>query len=398
MTSHSSRIELDLRARCRAFTISIIATGCIVSGSLQSQPAGGLYTPKPSFTTAGRVVSTSVFHWYTSGGGQFSGPWRPLEGRSNWTGQPSFWKAQIKQMMMANIDMLYVHLIPSSEPQRINLFQALNQLRLEGYDVPRIAPFLDPLITWDQMPLVDVATASGKDTFVSQYIRFFNQYYSVNADPFADDYLARFDNRVVLDTWHVKFNLANLTSLTRQDAVSRLASAFGPAHPVFSNGIYMVTTALNDPTLTFADEKVPQFEISEYYRSHSHSGTVAVQLKGGYWDQNIRNPGDILRRDGGSHFTNAWNLVNRATVKRVYIESWNEYDEGSGLYAANTGLPYIKPGSGNTNTDQWSTANDPYDMLIPLTPAASFSRNRRELCEPPSPIKFGKPPSASSGG
>src|ERR1035441_1026274 len=37
-------------------------------------------------------------------------------------------------------------------------------------------------------------------------------------------------------------------------------------------------------------------------------------------------------------------------------------------------------------------------MLIPFTPVASFSRNRPELCEPPSPTKFGKPPSASSGG
>ena len=38
------------------------------------------------------------------------------------------------------------------------------------------------------------------------------------------------------------------------------------------------------------------------------------------------------------------------------------------------------------------------DMLIPLTPAASFSRNRLGLCEPPSPITFGMRPSGSSGG
>jgi hypothetical protein len=305
-----------------------------------------------------------------------SGPWRPLEGRSNWTGEPNFWKGQIKQMMMANIDMLYVHLIPSSEQQRINLFQALNQLRSEGYDVPKVAPFLDPMITWDQQPLVNVGTAAGKDTFVNQYIRFFNQYYSANPDAYADDYLARIANRVVLDTWHVKFNLTNLSSLTRQDVTNRLVAAFGPSHPVFSNGIYMVTTALNDPTLSFADEKVPQFEISEYYRLHSHLGTVAVQLKGGYWDQNIRNPGSILKRDGGSHFTNAWNRINRTTVRRVYIESWNEYDEGSGIYAANTGAPYIQPGSGNTNTDSWSGANDPYEYInTTARRAAAFNDN-----------------------
>ena len=354
------RLGIQLSGLPAAILLGVLVVFPLLASA---QPSGGLFTPRSTFNATNHIVSVSVFHWFTSNGGQLTGPWRPVEGRANWTGEPEFWKGQIKQMMSANIDMLYVHLIPSSEQQRINLFQALNQLRFEGYDVPKVAPFLDPMITWDQQPLVDVGTAAGKDTFVNQYIRFFNQYYSVNQDPYADDYLARVANRVVLDTWHVKFNLTNLNSLSRQDVTNRLAAAFGQSHPVFSNGIYMVTTALNDPTLSFADEKVPQFEISEYYRANSYLGTVAVQLKGGYWDQNIRNPGDILKRDGGSHFTNAWNMVNRSTVRRVYIESWNEYDEGSGIYAANTGPPYIQPGSGNTNTDYWSSANDPYEYI-----------------------------------
>ena len=33
------------------------------------------------------------------------------------------------------------------------------------------------------------------------------------------------------------------------------------------------------------------------------------------------------------------------------------------MYAANTGPPYIQPGSGNTNTDVWSLANDPYEYI-----------------------------------
>ena len=174
------------------------------------------------------LVSVSVFHWFTANGGQLSGPWQPVEGRTNWTGTTNFWISQIKEMMAADVDVLYVHLIPSSEQQRINLFQALNQLRSQGWNVPKVAPFLDPMITWNEQPLVDVSTAAGKDTFVGQYIRFFNQYYSVNQDANADDYLARISGRVVLDTWHVKFNLTNLTSLTRADVESRLQAAFVP--------------------------------------------------------------------------------------------------------------------------------------------------------------------------
>ena len=50
-------------------------------------------------------------------------------------------------------------------------------------------------------------------------------------------------------------------------------------------------------------------------------------------------------------------------IKHVNVESWNEYDEGSGIYAANPGPPYIKSGSGNTNTDTWSSTNDPYQYI-----------------------------------
>ena len=350
-------------------TIKLSATALLLVGLsflpslIHAQPASGLFGPQASFNFTNRLVSVSVFQWFSANGGQLSGPWRPVEGRANWTGTTNFWRAQIKQMMAANFDMLYVHLIPSSETERINLFQALSQLRQEGWNVPKVAPFLDPMITWNQQPLVDVNTAAGKDTFVNQYIRWFNQYYSVNTDAYADDFLARINGRPVLDTWHLKFNLANLASLTRADVESRLQSAFAASHPLFTNGIYMVTTALNDPTFAWADEKVPQFEINQYYYAKVWGGLRTVQLKGGYWDQNIRNPGDFLARNGGLPYSNAWSQVNRSLLSRVYVESWNEYDEGSGIYAANTGLPYIKPSSGNTNTDVWSRTNDAYEYI-----------------------------------
>lgn len=344
--------------------LTLLFIGCVLlTGLLRAQPAGGLFTPSASFNLTNHLVSVSVFQWFTASGGQLSGPWRPVEGRSNWTGTTDFWRTQIKQMMAANFDMLYVHLIPSSEQQRINLFQALNQLRSEGWNVPKVAPFLDPIITWNGRPLVDVNTTAGKDEFMSHYVRWFNQYYSVNADVYADDYLARINGRPVLDTWHVKWNLTNLASLTRADVETRLQNAFAASHPLFTNGIYMVTTALNDPTFAWTDEKVPQFEVNEYGRTYLWHGLQTIQLKAGYWDQNIRNPGDFLPRNGGAPYSNVWTRINRSVHKRVYVESWNEYDEGSGIYAANPGPPYIRPGSGNTNTDVWSSANDPYEYI-----------------------------------
>ncbi len=337
----------------------------------QAQPPPSLFTPAPSFSATNHYVATSVFHWFTSKNGQLTGSWVPVEGRASWTGRPDWWKSQIKQMMMANIDVLYVHLYqdPVLEQARINLFIALSQLRAEGYDTPKIAPFLDPAITWNGQPLVDLATAAGKDTFVAQYIRFYNQYYSANTDAYADDYLARQGNKPILDTY-VMNTCANIGSFTRADVSNRLASAFGATHPCFTNGFVLVSSVANS-TLNFADEKVHQFEIMGYYNEFLQNTIRSVQLKGGYWDQNIRNPGAFLPRAGGVNYSNAWRQVDRATTRRVYLESWNEYDEGTGLYAATNSAPYIKPGSGNVNTDVWSATGDPYEYIKTTARGAS---------------------------
>ncbi len=351
--------------------VSTVLLALLTCAAARSAPP--LYAPGRTFNLTDHIVSTSVFHWYTSDDGQLSGPWLPIEGRANWTGEAIWWQGQIKQMMMANIDVLWVHLFPGLEQQRVNLFLALNQLRAQGYDVPKVAPFLDPMITWDGTS-INVADASGKDAFVEQYRRWFQQYYSVNLDSHADSYIQQIGGKVVLDTWHVKYHLMNLSSLTRSDVETRLAAQFGAAHPIFNNGIRMVTTAINPPTLSFADEKVAQFEVHAYGYPTTFNGVSATQLKPGYWDQNIRTPGYCLKRNGAAYYRTAWNNVNRSTTSRVYIESWNEYDEGSGIYAAVTSPPYILPGSGNPSSDTWSSANDPYEYIrATASGAAAFN-------------------------
>src|SRR5688500_2248424 len=79
-------------------------------GSAANPPA--LYTSNPSYNLNSRITSTTVFHWYSAADGQLSGPWRPAEGRAAWDGSVAFWKRQIKDIMDANIDVMYVHLIP----------------------------------------------------------------------------------------------------------------------------------------------------------------------------------------------------------------------------------------------------------------------------------------------
>lgn len=349
----------------------------IVSATLYLEKPLTLASSAPSFTMQSKILSTSVFHWYVPEAGQLTGPWRPIEGRENWTGEPDWWKSQIKQIMAANIDVMWVHLINHSENIRINLFRALFEMRTEGYDVPKIAPFLDPLIIWYEKPKIDLSSTAGKDSVAQQYIRFFNQYFDSNTDVYADDYLAKIDGRINLDTWHVHLNMDNISSFSRDDLESRLKNVFAAEHPVFNNGIYMITTAFSPEVFTFADQRTPQFEINEYFRTSTFNSLTSLQLKGGYWDQNIRMPGDFLMRDGGKPYRSAWDEVSNS-IDRIYLESWNEYDEGTGHYAANTDEPYIHPGSQNPNTDTWSDTNDPYEYINTTAKGAAQWNNVAE--------------------
>ena len=327
-----------------------------------------LGTPEPSKRTSAKpfdleehIISTSFFHWYTSTGGQLSSPWMASDGRENWTGESGWWKTQIKQLMLANIDVMYVHLIPSFEQQRINLFRALSEMRFDGYDVPKVVPFLDPIITWNGQPSYSLSIAANRTKIVDQYIRFFNQYFSVNTDEFADDYIGIIDGRVALDTWHLLNNFTSISSFQRSHMEDPLAAEFGAEHPVFNNGIYMITTESGN-TFAFADEQVQQFQSQEYSHITDYNGIKSDHLKPGYWDQNIRDPGTCFKRDGGVNYKNAWATYPDAlTVKRVYIESWNEYDEGSGIYSANPTNIFIA--DSNPSTDDWSLTDDPLEYI-----------------------------------
>ncbi|MEZ5055395.1 MAG: hypothetical protein R2879_00005, partial [Saprospiraceae bacterium] len=119
----------------RKLIFTLLVLGCAPAVVFSQNP--DLFGAAPSFQSSDRIVATTFFHWYASNGGQLSGPWPPLEGRQNWTGLTPWWKTQIKQVMMANIDVLYVHLIDDAEIRRELFFNALHELRAEGYDVPK---------------------------------------------------------------------------------------------------------------------------------------------------------------------------------------------------------------------------------------------------------------------
>ncbi|MFA6426175.1 MAG: hypothetical protein WCW64_08335, partial [Phycisphaerae bacterium] len=322
-------------------------------------------TPASSYTISSKIVSTTVFVWYPNG--QVSGPWLPLDGINNWNGSVAWWKSQIKQMMKANIDLILVHVGYSYDAQRTNLFSAMSELRTEGYDVPKVAPWPCPVAIW-ATPL-DLATVQGKDKFVNDaFINFYNQYFSVNTDVLADHYLAKIDQRLVLDIWYCSSDLLlNLDSLTRSDVETRLSNAFGLKHPIFNNGIYLMAMENNGPS--FTDERFSQFQALDYYRQTINAnGVTTTHVKPGYWDQNIRTPGNFTPRNGGTFYRDSWNQVlSHPENTHVYVESWNEFYESTGIYAADVNnTPYLIDGrtySPGSTSDTWSSTNNPFEYI-----------------------------------
>lgn len=337
-----------------------------------------LARPGRSFAKYVPFVGASLFHWFLPTEGNLNGAWIPLEGRPAWSGQADFWVGQIKQMMMANIDAVYVHCINKWEPPRVNFFKACSQLRREGWEIPKIAPFLDPFYLWREKP-IDVATRAGKDEFVRHYIRFFDQYFSENDDQLAETDLLHIDGKIVLSSWWPFSMLQNLEALTKEDIERRLMAAIGNRMPSLREGIYMTSTALIDPDYTFSDERMIMFSGYTYAMQSVHKGVHVHHVQPGYWDQNIRQPGFFLPRAGGRHYRSAWDIVafNMPHVHRVYIESWNEYDEGSGIYAADPAPPYVNQ-SMQSNTDVFSTDNDPFEYINTTARGAALINGRPE--------------------
>ena len=325
------------------------------------------------------MVGTVVFHWFASNSGQMLGPWRPVEGRQNWTGEPPFWQRQIKDMMDANLDVIHVHKSRYMEPQRVNLFKALNQLRAQGYDVPKAAPFHDANCIWfnpDQGDYVDVATQAGKDEYVNEYVIWFNQYFSQNTDPDAVSCLAQIDGKAVLYSWGASPpKVLNIASLSRSDVESRLSAALGGTYPLFNSPVFMIFDTGNSPS--WIDEKANMFAISQYLILTTYNSKRTGTLKGGVWTKNVYVPGDIMYRDGGYHFVDAWTSLlatmnSSPKIYHAFIESWNEYDEGTGMFAADPGPPYTIPP--NTDTDVWSSTNNPREYIdTTATKSAPFN-------------------------
>lgn len=358
---------------CADFMKCVFLLCCV--GLIQPEETAAVHAEEttaeiPSLFKEGRsyalhdpIVSTSVYCG-TALSEQTDGPWTPMEGPKQQAGTTQRWKGQIKQMMAANIDVICIIADPKDERQ-ILLLQALNELRAKGYDVPKVAPFFDPLFLPGEQGgrKYDLATQMDKDELVSRSLWFLNQYFSTNTDPFSQSYLARIDDRIALNTGPIFLDALNDRALSRKDIEEHLMATYGQKHPYLQNGIYLIAKSVDKPN-SFADERDMPFDVNAYYIEKHYKSIIAAQIKPGYWDRNVSTLGGFLARDGGKNYRKAWASVeSNPNLNRVYIESWNNYDEGSEICASKSSELFNRIDSENPIQDLWSDSHDPYEYI-----------------------------------
>ena len=315
---------------------------------LAAVPASALPPPPVTegrpFHSEDRLVVAYVFGWYTATTGQTLGVWHPLEGRAEWDGSVAFWKRQVKDMMDANIDLIYVHVIYIFTEERANLFRALQELRKQGYQVPQIAPWFGPAFTFHPGHLgpIDLCDPSDRDLFMDQVEGFYLSYYAV--DPSAAPFLATMDGKPMLAMWSWGTRVSNPQCLPRATFESELFARLGPG---FADGVYFASIAPPNG-FDWSDEYNRAFV--GYTGGYSLVNAHLAVLKPGQWDLLDR----FLARQGGAGFSAGWDeLLATPGLRQIRIESWNEYTEGTGIFEGDPSQAYWQEDGYIFHPDTW---------------------------------------------
>jgi|GEM_PF-4152487 len=367
--------------------VAVVTTVMLFGGAFAADPPD-LYTAGYGYDANDPTTFTTYFPWHwdeTNNLEATCGPWTPLGGVESWDGSLTYHKDQIKQIMMAGIDQVHLVMADGFDPpdvraNRKRYFQVMAELRAEGYDVPKVAPWMDTIGTIYTSDPFDLATTEGKDRFANAYIDFFNDYFDENTDEHAADYLVQTDGKITLNCWRFDDarRVKNPGSLTRSDVETRISAALSDIDDAFDEVYYIHGSTWPNPP-SWTDEKVPQYDSITASKTTSYNGITTGHVMPGYWDETFRQEDayGYIARDGGTTYRNAWTtLLDNNNVSRIHIESWNEYNEGTGIYAGDpNNSPYYGIADPNNTMwydpnynydnsgDTWSNSDDPYEYI-----------------------------------
>ncbi|MBI5494734.1 MAG: hypothetical protein HY904_06865 [Deltaproteobacteria bacterium] len=298
----------------------------------------------PAFGANEHYVGSWFFTWFTGDPAwECSSPWWPVAGFSAWNGSPEWARTQLLDMMDAHLDLVGLQydtkdttLPVGYRAQNVfNVMTAYRQLLEEGRRPPRMAMFLDTAILAalhkDRTGAdLDVSGEPGRAEFYDYLHVYHSQLNTILGARWRDAAVATWGGRPILAFWHTDTgSIVGASSAFVADLKARFQAEFG-VEP------YLVAHPNLWSQYADTDEITQMFGPPQHFFEVGHDGAAhpTINITAGFWNP-VSNP-FYLPRLSGTNYDNAWAaaLARRGAVRHLYIDSWNETGEGSGLLDA----------------------------------------------------------------
>lgn len=303
---------------------------------------GGGTAPARDLGPGVHTVGSWMFTWFTGDTSwRCNSPWQPPGGFATWDGSAAWARTQLLDQMDAHLDLIGLQLdtddATGPEGYRwtnvTHVIEAARGLWEEGYAPPRVFPFLDTaIIAQHWMDANGTTLDLSSDAGRAYLYAFAHAFYQAASTTLGATYepaaVARWQGRPYVGMWH-SVTIDNESDASVMDFKARFHGDFGSdpylvAHP----NDWRLIPSVDEITLMFGPP------MNFYSGGHDAAGAPTINVEAGFWNP-VSNT-FYLPREGGSHYDDAWAsaLAARATSSHVYIDSWNETGEGSGIFEA----------------------------------------------------------------
>lgn len=295
--------------------------------SAQAQP-GNYIAPRwsnfsgTSFSSSrDNLVGAFMFYWYDVYTGQHMAP---LNVRPNYDyatpipfsyKSPDWWARELRNVAYCGVDMALLDYWTGAEVYWSNpgldaMNQGLNLMEMQGTRAPKIGLFYDT----SSLRGADLNTADGKNRLYNGIREFYSR--------IRPDRWARINNRVVVVIYKAG-GLVNLSGAGAafREAETRFAAEFG------GNRLFLIGNA------SWRNYNVPISLTWEWGAAAQPDGTrITSDDIAGIAPGFTRLNGEVrLDRRQGATYRNAWEIALRSSKRHVFIETWNELHEGTGI-------------------------------------------------------------------
>jgi hypothetical protein len=337
--------DAPLAAGSQRFVVSARAGGRVLaSADLATTKALDTTESVPSFATEERFVGSWFFTWFTGDPTwECASAWWPTDRFATWDGSVRWARGQLQDMMDANLDFVGIQYDTRDDAapygyrfvNALNVVRATRELLEEGYRPPRLAMFLDTAIAnalhrERTGADIDVSTTAGRDTFFEFIRNFHDAARAILGARYQEAAFARYGGRTMLAFWHTAAgSIVGASDAFVRDLKARFQTRYGDTPYVIAHPNAWESFASTDEVTLMFGPSAHAFQ-----GGRDGAGAKTINITPGFWNP-ISNA-HYLAREGGARYAAAWETAQgwRSVARHLYIDSWNETGEGSGIFEA----------------------------------------------------------------